>query len=512
MASEQSAASTPRYAPWNIGAGLAFALCALVAVPLVGIDVSTIFSNDDGQVTWLTLFIGVFAVGCFIWWRLVSRTHKFTLWRGAVAGTYVAVFSYPVVIALAEIFQRNWQEAGEPGTIAERLQHILLLSGLTLLTTGFAAIILMAVIGAAIAWTQGRRFPQAAALGKEQRRRRGFIRTLLRVTGTVAVVLLIALAGTFSIASIWPLDTKPLTFDPASSHPAADYPAALAAFDAVKAREAQLALHPRCHSSLLTHGSKVKRAVIFFHGLTNCPAQIDVLGQQLFDQGYNVYIPRLPGHGMADPMTTALADLTAEQLVATTNESIDLAQGLGDEVVVAGLSAGGTMVAWSGQYRADAGNTVSIAPFFSPHVVPPWAAHAAASLMLAAPNIMVWWNPLEPFPSEEMDYAYPRYATHAVAQIMRLGQAIDDSARREAAKAQNLGLLVNDADTAVSNAFIRRVADAWRAEGRQVDVENLPEARQLPHDLIDPRQADQDIAFVYPIVLQMIAGQPPPGN
>lgn len=507
-------APPPRYILWTLGAGLAFALAGLVVTPLVGLQVSDIFGVNEGEITWATLFAGVFLTGCLVWWRLMSRPQMFTAWRGAVAGTYVAVFSYPVVIALSEIFQRNWEEGSDPGTFIDRIQHVLLISGLTILTTGFAAIIALSVVGAALGWAEGRQFPDAVERARHApRHRRGFFRTLLRVTGTVAVVLLIVLAGTFSISSIWPLDTAPLTFDPARSHPAASYEEAIAAFEQVKAREAQLDLHPRCHSTLLTHGQKVKRVVIFYHGLTNCPAQADVLGAQLFDLGYNVLIPRLPGHGMADPLTLALADMTAEQLVETTMESVDIAQGLGDEVVVTGLSAGGVMSAWASQYRADAGNTISVAPFFSPHVIPTWAAHSAASLLLALPNIMVWWNPLEPFPSQTMDYAYPRYATHALGQIMRLGQAIDESAQSTAPKAQGLAMLINDADLAVSNAFANRITEAWRAKGREVEVENLPADRRLPHDIIDPRQEEQDIAFVYPIFIDMISGtEPPPSS
>lgn len=511
MANEVSYPARPRYVLWNLGAGLAFALVALIGAPTIGLEISAIFGNDQGDITWITLFVGVFLTGTLLWWRLMSATHRLTPWRGAVAGVYVAVVSYPVVVTLAEIFQRDWQEAADPGTFLDRAQHVLLVAGLTMLTTGFAAVLSMGVVGALLGWAQGRRFPQSREIARrEPPHRRSFLRALLRVTSTIAVILLVLLTGTFSLASIWPLDTKALAFDPAANQPAADYQAALAAFDVVKAREAQVDLHPRCHSTLLTHGSKVKRAVIFYHGLTNCPAQLDVLGAQLFDQGYNVYIPRLPGHGMADPLTLALADVTAEEFVATTNESVNLAQGLGDEVVVAGLSAGGTMSAWASQYRSDAGNTLSIAPFFSPHVVPTWAAHAAASLILAAPNFMVWWNPLEPYPSEVMDYAYPRYATHALGEIMRLGQAIDESSRRTEPKAPGIAMLLNDADLAVSNAFARRVIQAWQARGHAVTVETLPASLQLPHDLIDPRQADQNIALVYPIVIDMIGGTTPP--
>lgn len=72
--------------------------------------------------------------------------------------------------------------------------------------------------------------------------------------------------------------------------------------------------------------------MIFFHGLTRCPAQADELADRLFAMGYNIYIPRLPGHGEADPLTLSLREVTAEQLAGLAEDSISLGRGLGDEV------------------------------------------------------------------------------------------------------------------------------------------------------------------------------------
>lgn len=258
---------------------------------------------------------------------------------------------------------------------------------------------------------------------------------------------------------------------------------------------------------LLTHGAKAAQAVVFFHGFTNCPAQFDELAPQLFALGYNVYVPLLPRHGEADQMTTALSGLTAEELVASADSAIDLAQGLGDQVMVVGLSGGGTMTAWAGQYRADADGTIAMSPFLGPHVVPFWANRAATNLLLLLPNLMVPWDPREPMGAPAMDYAYPRYATQALAQFMRLGEIVGSSARAGAPIAPGLGMLINDADVAVSNVLAHRVVDAWRGHGRDVDVEVLPQSLGLIHDMIDPRQPGADTETVYPVIIDMIGRQ-----
>ena len=106
-----------------------------------------------------------------------------------------------------------------------------------------------------------------------------------------------------------------------------------------------------CRSILLTHGQRTEKAVVLFHGYTNCPQQFRELGQILYEQGYNVLIPRLPRHGLADRKVENLSPLTAEELRECADMSVDIACGLGRKVYVAGLSAGGTLSAWVAQNR-----------------------------------------------------------------------------------------------------------------------------------------------------------------
>lgn len=499
---------TPQYLWWNVIAGAIFVLAAMAAILLFGIRIGGLFDATDGQITWPTYFAGVFVTGCTFWWLLMSRPQRLSPWRGAVTGVVVALFSYPVVLLLTEIFNREWALDAGPESLLGRLTYVLLVSGLTLLTTGFAATLIMAATGGAIAWLLVRMFPETAAQAARhaQQKRGGLVHTLVRIVAGLATAAVILLATSFAVLTLWPINTDGLTQEQTARAPTADYAAAMAAFAAVEATEAAgVPLNPLCHSKLLTHGARTAKVVVFFHGLTNCPAQGDELARQLFDLGYNVYLPRLPGHGEADPMTLALAGLTAEALVAAGRDATDLAQGLGDEVVVAGLSVGGTVTAGLGQYRADISDSISLAPFLAPYVVPPWAAHAATNVILMAPNFMVWWDAQTPYVSAEMPYAYPRFATHAIGQAMRLGLAIDASANEKPAAAKALGMLLNDADVAVSNLLALQLTAAWESHGRTVDVWEFPMELKLPHDLIDPRQEDSDIAVVYPKLIEMIA-------
>ena len=63
----------------------------------------------------------------------------------------------------------------------------------------------------------------------------------------------------------------------------------------------------------------------------------------LYRKGDNVYVPRLPHHAERADEAAALARITAEELRDAADAAVDLAGGLGDSVIVVGLSAGGTM-------------------------------------------------------------------------------------------------------------------------------------------------------------------------
>lgn len=482
---------------WTPVAGALFGVVTLVAAPVIGFDIGGI-SSVQSEAGWFSPFVGTFVPACLFWWVTIGWPRRLSLARGAFAGVLVGLFSYPVVLAIADLLQ------GEPVDIASlgtRSFGILELAVLTLLTTGFAAALIMAGVGALAALLLRPAYPRSPVVAPP-------VPWLVQVGAAVLVTLVVVLTAGFAWLSQLPLDSAALTDSRPPTTPPGSYDDAVAAFKAIEANEATLPLNPECGSRLLTHGTKVATAVVYLHGLTNCPLQAEELAQQLFALGYNVYVPRWPGHGEADQMTLALVELDAETMVASTDQAIDLAHGLGDEVTVVGMSAGGAMTAWSAQYRADVAHTVAVSPFLGPHFVPPWANRAAANLLLLMPDMMLPWNPLDPDGAPGMAHSYPRIPTHALAQFMRLGEVIEADARQKPPRAAGLGMLLNDADFAVNNELARQLIASWRGQGRQVDVEMLPRSDLLPHDLIDPRMPGARTELVYPLLLQMIRRQP----
>ena len=482
---------------WTPVAGAILGIGAIAAAPVTGLGVAGPAGVLQADTGWVAPFLGTFVVAAIVWWLIIGWPRRLSLARGAFAGALIGLCSYPVVLAIADFGQGQPVDAA---TLGARSFGILELAVLTILTTGFVAMVIMAGVGVIAALVLRRAYPPAPAWQP--------VPWLLKAGAITLTAIVLLLGGAFAWLAQLPLDAGALGENRPMNNPAADYEAAATAFAAIAAEEAKLPLHPDCGSRLLTHGARVAKAVVYLHGLTNCPLQADELARRLYERGYNVYVPRWPGHGEADQMTLALTTLSAEQMVASTDAAIDLARGLGDEVTVIGMSAGGAMTAWAAQYRADVAHTVAVSPFLGPHFVPPWANRAAANLLLSMPNMMLLWNPLEPEGAPGMEHSYPRIPTHALAQFMRLGEVLEGAAQRTAPQAGGLGMLLNDADFAVNNALARQLVTAWRARGRVVDLEVLPRSDRLPHDLVDPRMPGARTDLVYPVLLEMIERQP----
>lgn len=487
-------ADAPAKGPWwaTIVAGLLFGGGALIAAIFSGLISGELFSDQRGQVTWLNVVLGTFLTGCLFWWLIMAQSGRVSFWNGALTGAWVGLAAYPVVLTLADLFGYD----GSWKTIGTHIVKILQLAALGIVTTGFAAALVMALVGGIAAWVLRPAYPAASATKKRN--------LWLRALGAIVTIVVALLTGAFIWLTLIPLQGEGIARPLPTAGPAPSYKEAMAAVEAVGAEEDTLPLDPRCKSTLLTHGAKTAQVVIFIHGLTNCPYQANEFAAELFELGYNVYLPRLPGHGEDDPMTLALASITAEQVVETIEGSIHLSRGLGDEVIVSGLSAGGVLTVWAAQYRSDVAHTVAMAPFMVPYGVPYWANRAATNLILMLPNIMMPWDPRDPLGPSELDYAYPRIASHAAGQFMRLGEIVGASAHQSAPLSQSLGMLLNEADNAINNDLPMRVATSWRDNGRTVDLEMFPQSEALVHDFIDPRQPLANTAAAYPVVIDMI--------
>lgn len=281
-------------------------------------------------------------------------------------------------------------------------------------------------------------------------------------------------------------------------------------FDEAQARIATLqalddaAVRPGSGTAFRSHGKKTAHVVVFYHGYTNAPPQFDRLGEIFFQRGYNVLVPRLPHHGLNDPMTMEQGKLTAEELVRTIQESVDIAQGLGEHVSVCGISCGGVMASWVAQYRSDVDLVVGIAPSAGLPFVPMWVSTLFCNVAPRLENRYMWWDPRVKEEIVGPPYAYPRFSTHSLAQIFRLGRHIYNASANMPARAKRLKSITSEFDTAVKNSITDDILNYW--EGHDIEIERyvFPASQKVWHDMIDPNQSFQQVDLTYPVIIRML--------
>lgn len=256
---------------------------------------------------------------------------------------------------------------------------------------------------------------------------------------------------------------------------------------------------------LLTHGARTPRAIVLLHGFTDSPRQFAALAESLYTSGDNVFVPRLPHHAERGRDVAELARLTAAELCRAGDSAVDIAAGLGDSVVVAGLSIGGTIAAWTAEQRSEVRRVVIIAPPFEATHVPSMLERPLVNLGAHVPNVTHRLATDSARPDRD-----PGFATHGLAQVLRLGMAVRRDADRLTPSATETLFLVNAHDRTVKTAPVLDIARIWNRNGAPVTVYEFPDSLALPHNVIDPLQRSTNLAAVYPTLIALVHGEPAP--
>ncbi|MDP9105333.1 MAG: alpha/beta fold hydrolase [Candidatus Eremiobacteraeota bacterium] len=283
---------------------------------------------------------------------------------------------------------------------------------------------------------------------------------------------------------------------PALPHPPASYDEAERTIGGLIARDAaDPAILPAALPRLFVHGGPVEHAVVLFHGFTNCPQQFDELARRYHARGCNVYVPRIPHHGLKDRLTRDLANVTVDELADFATSAFELTRPLGTNVSALGLSLGGTMAMWLAQTQ-PLDLAVPIAPFLIPYPLPPAVGQFAMRLLATLPSMYFWWD----FRIKEKcspHYAYPGYPSRALARLVFLGNVVFAAAEQAKPRARRGVLVLNEHDNAIDNGVARRLNALWNAHGAGYD-ELVLTGLGTRHDVIDPTTFPLGRTAVYP--------------
>lgn len=288
-----------------------------------------------------------------------------------------------------------------------------------------------------------------------------------------------------------------------ASHPepAADYSQAVQRAQAVIDSEAGLVCDV-CGTRLLTHGQKTARAAVLIHGLTNSPEQFVPLGEELYADGYNVLIVRMPWHGLRSHTVSELRHVTSEELRRFADQSVDIGVGLGEEVTVVGLSGGGTIAGWTAQNRGDVDRVVMIAPLFGLYRLPHFVDNMLTNIFTRLPDIDFTMSSEQPRAS-----VYPGWSTRGVAEFLLFARGTWDQASETPPAVRNLALVTNGNDHTISSVLAEELVSEWEGKGAQVTRYQFPASLSLPHDDVGLDSIGDKKDQVYPVLINIIEGR-----
>lgn len=262
---------------------------------------------------------------------------------------------------------------------------------------------------------------------------------------------------------------------------------------------------PGGRSVLLTHGQRTARAYILLHGFTNSPSQFRDVGERLFATGDNVYIPRLPHHAERVSPVAQLSRVNADELTMFADSIVDVARGLGDSVVVAGMSAGGAIGAWIAQWRGDVHRAVLIAPAIAVGLLSDEKGQELVDLASALPNVRRTSRPDTTRPDMVQGTT-----SRGLAEVLRLGQRVRDQAVDRPPRVKDIAFLLNERDRTVSERAAIDLAQSWFDRDAAVRVYKFPARLRLPHNVMEQTGRGGNTEVVYPVVTALARGMTPP--
>jgi pimeloyl-ACP methyl ester carboxylesterase len=255
-------------------------------------------------------------------------------------------------------------------------------------------------------------------------------------------------------------------------------------------------------SILMTHGAAAARVYVLLHGFTDAPSQFAPIGTDLFADGANVYIPRLPHHAERASPLRAIARVRSDELARFADSTAEIARGLGDTIVVVGMSAGGVLAGWIAQFHPEVRRAVLIAPAIAPGRLGDDEGGGLVILASKLPDIVRMTAPIDTARPENI----PGITTRGLSELLRLGRRVHDTAETIPPGVHDIVFLLNESDHTVSEGAALELAQRWTDRGAEVSALRFNAATKLPHNVMELTSHGGNTALVYPIVESLARG------
>jgi esterase/lipase len=197
-----------------------------------------------------------------------------------------------------------------------------------------------------------------------------------------------------------------------------------------------------CRSKFFFHPNPTAKVCLFFHGFTAGPYQFEPIGKSFFEAGYNVLVPLQPGHGVAgnwdkdNPPPLATESQVYQEFALSW---LKVAQTLGEQVIVGGLSTGGNLSAWLAlEHPQQIERVLLFAPFLS-------GSNAIVNFLVEVlPIYYEWLNKDNPG-----NFGYDGFCMPALRLFLDMGQKILD--RVEDNPAVPMFMIYSESDLTVNH-------------------------------------------------------------
>jgi carboxylesterase len=166
------------------------------------------------------------------------------------------------------------------------------------------------------------------------------------------------------------------------------------------------------------HPSAPVGAVLLLHGFGDSPQSLASLARPLYERGFAVYAPLLPGHGRT------LRDFHASggaEWMAEARRALDLLRERDERVGIVGLSMGGALAALLASEASD----VRALALLAPYLEPPRSVRAMAAAAPVAGLLVPYMRGGDPRSiydpaAHAAALAYRAVSPRAIAQLVRL--------------------------------------------------------------------------------------------
>jgi esterase/lipase len=245
---------------------------------------------------------------------------------------------------------------------------------------------------------------------------------------------------------------------------------------------------PALHTRAWLHGQPTQRVCLLLHGFTAGPYQMEPLGQYLYQAGYNVVAPLLPGHGRAGTWSKQ----NPPPLPADPNhylrfgtQWLNLAAQLGQRVVVGGLSGGGTLAAWLALEKApQVDRAILCAPYFS-------GSHRVIDLFVQKIDTYFEWSvPKTPMPQERsLGLGYTGFNASALRAVLDIGQYCIKRVKQGGGAPTST--ISSESDKAVSNFDHRHFFEATLKYQPYSWYNCFAKVLDIPHSMMTEKEGNR---------------------